>query len=437
MVVQLDVTVVNVAAKSIGTALGGGVAELQWVVNAYTISFASLILTAGATGDRIGAKRTFTVGFAIFLLASLGCAIAPDIEILIASRAVQGLGAAILVPCSLALLNHAYPEEQERMHAIGIWAAGASVALAAGPVIGGMLIAVVGWRSIFFINLPLGLAGIWLTWRYAEETPRTKRGLDYFGQVFAVVVLAAMAAAIIEAGAVGWRNVWVLAGFAATLLCGAAFVWVEYKGRHPMLPLSFFKDRTFSSATVIGWLVNVAYYGLIFVLSLFFQEVKSYSALKTGLAFVPMTAIVLIANLSASRISGWIGPRFTLLSGQALFGVGCFTLLRISSGTSYTHMIFQLLAIGAGIGLMVPPMTSVLLGAVEKKHSGIASGVLNSARQTGSVLGVALFGSLIAVRTRFIAGFHTALLISTLAVFIGCSLSLLVGAKGERHAARI
>jgi DHA2 family methylenomycin A resistance protein-like MFS transporter len=209
VVVQLDVTVVNVAVKSIGGSLGGGVAGLQWVVSAYTIAFAALILTAGAAGDRFGAKRVFCAGFAVFVLASLGCAIAPTLDILIFARVFQGLGAAILVPCSLALLNHAYPEEKERTRAIGIWAAGASVALAAGPVIGGVLIAAIGWRSIFFINVPLGLFGIWLTWRYAEDTaPSKRRALDYLGQAAAIFALADMAAAIIEAGTAGWTNVW-------------------------------------------------------------------------------------------------------------------------------------------------------------------------------------------------------------------------------------
>jgi MFS transporter, DHA2 family, methylenomycin A resistance protein len=427
VVVQLDVTVVNVAVKSIGEALGGGVSGLQWVVSAYTIAFAALILTAGAAGDRLGAKRVFTTGFAIFVLASLGCAISPTIGALIAARAIQGLGAAILVPCSLALLNHAYPEDHERTRAIGIWAAGASVALAAGPVIGGVLIAAIGWRSIFFINLPIGALGIWLAWRYVEEAPKRKnRGLDYAGQILAIIALAVMAAGTIEAGRIGWTSGGALGGLSVFLIAVIAFIWVEHKGCDPMLPLSFFRNRIFSAATLIGLLINVAFYGLIFVLSLYFQQVRHYTALKTGLAFLPMTAIVLIANLSASRVSEWIGSRFTMLIGQALFAIGCFTLLGVSGSSTYIGAAFQLLAIGAGIGITVPPMTSVLLGTVEKKFSGIASGVLNSSRQAGSVLGVALFGSFIAQRGRFIDGFHLALLISAIIELIGSGSALLV-----------
>ena len=189
-VVQLDVTIVNTALNSIGTSLGGGVSELQWVVSAYTIAFAAFILTAGALGDRIGAKRVFMAGFAIFTAASVACALSPNAAILIAARGVQGLGAAILVPNSLALLSHAYPDEKARGRAVGIWAAGASLALTAGPLVGGGLIALVGWRSIFLVNLPIGLAGLWLTWRYASETTRSpQREIDLPGQIAAIAAL--------------------------------------------------------------------------------------------------------------------------------------------------------------------------------------------------------------------------------------------------------
>src|SRR6266403_2733161 len=206
-VVQLDVTIVNTALSSIGTSLGGGVSELQWVVSAYTVAFAAFILTAGALGDRIGAKRVFMAGFAICTAASVACALAPNAAILIAARCVQGLAAAILVPNSLALLSHAYPDEKARGRAVGIWAAGASVALTAGPFVGGGLITLVGWRSIFLVNLPIGLAGLWLTWRYASETTRApQREIDLPGQFAAIATLGTLAGAIIEGGARGWED---------------------------------------------------------------------------------------------------------------------------------------------------------------------------------------------------------------------------------------
>src|SRR5580704_1373712 len=204
-VVQLDVTIVNTALNSIGTSLGGGISELQWVVSAYTIAFAAFILTAGALGDRVGAKRVFMAGFAVFTAASVACALAPNAAILIAARAVQGIGAAILVPNSLALLGHTYTDEKARGRAVGIWAAGASLALISGPLLGGAIIALFGWRWIFLVNLPIGLTGLWLAWRYADETaPSPQREIDFVGQFAAIAALGCLAGAIIEAGALGW-----------------------------------------------------------------------------------------------------------------------------------------------------------------------------------------------------------------------------------------
>jgi DHA2 family methylenomycin A resistance protein-like MFS transporter len=214
-VVQLDVTIVNTALNSIGSTIDGGVSALQWIVSAYTIAFAAIILTAGALGDRIGAKRVFIAGFAIFTGASLACAVAPNLVVLIAARAIQGLGAAILVPNSLALLNHAFPEEKERGRAVAIWAAGASLALTAGPLAGGILSATVGWRSIFLVNLPIGLGGLCLASRYTAETPRAPgREIDLPGQAASILALGLLASAIIEAGELGWLNYWVLLGLA-------------------------------------------------------------------------------------------------------------------------------------------------------------------------------------------------------------------------------
>ena len=412
-VVQLDVTIVNTALNSIGTSLGGGVAELQWVVNAYTITFAAFILTAGALGDRIGAKRVFMAGFAIFTAASVACALAPGATSLIAARAVQGLGAAILVPNSLALLSHAYPDDKGRGRAVGIWAAGASVALIAGPLVGGGLIALIGWRSIFLVNLPIGLAGLWLSWRYASETTRSpQREIDMPGQIAAILSLGCLAGAIIEGGTLGWSNAFVMAGFVASVVLAVLFVVQERRATQPMLPLSLFKHRRFALASLVGLLVNVAFYGLIFVFSLYFQRVNGLSPFATGLAFLPMLGVVLPVNLVAARVAERIGAPVTIAVGAGLSAIGCLALLGIEPGTSYWAIGVQLAVIGGGLGLLVPPLTSTLLGSVEKSRSGIAAGVLNATRQTGSVLGVALFGSLAGQSNAFMAGAHESLVIS-------------------------
>ena len=412
-VVQLDVTIVNTALDSIGKSLGGGVAELQWVVSAYTIAFAAFILTAGALGDRIGAKRIFMAGFAIFTAASFACAVSTGPASLIAARCVQGFAAAILVPNSLALLSHAYSNDKARGRAVAIWAAGASLALTAGPFVGGALITLVGWRSIFLVNLPIGMAGLWLAWRYAGETTRlAQREIDLPGQILAVLALGTLAGALIEGGAIGWSHLFVIVGFMTAMLAGLLFVWREGRAAQPMLPLSLFARRMFALTSLVGLLVNVSIYGLIFVFSLYFQRINGLSPFATGLAFVPMLGAVLPVNLLAPRLAERIGARATIAIGAGISAIGCVALLGIAPRTPYWALCLQLIAISGGLGLLVPPLTSTLLGSVEKSRSGIAAGVLNATRQTGSVLGVALFGSLIGKSSAFMAGTHASLMIS-------------------------
>jgi MFS transporter, DHA2 family, methylenomycin A resistance protein len=422
-VVQLDVTIVNTALHSIGVSLGGEISELQWIVSSYTVAFAALILTAGALGDRVGAKTIFMAGFAVFTAASLACALAPTMAILIVARAAQGVGAAILVPNSLALLNHAYPKEKVRGRAVGIWAAGASLALTAGPLAGGSLIALVGWRSIFLVNIPIGLAALWMTWRCTNETPKSPhRELDLAGQASAVGALGSLAATVIATGVLGLTDPWVFSGFAAFVILAALFLFQERRVQQPMLPLSLFTHRLFSLTTLIGLLVNVAFYGLIFVLSLYFQQVNGLSAFATGLAFVPMMGAVLPANLLAPRAAERLGAPAVIAGGAAIAATACLGLIFIAQDTSYWAMSAQLLAMGAGLGLLVPPLTSTLLGSVEKARSGLAAGVLNSTRQTGSVLGVALFGALVGQANAFIAGVRISLVISTILLLIAAGL---------------
>ncbi len=413
VMVQLDVTVVNVAIKTIGKSVGGNISSLQWVVNAYTLTFAALILTAGALGDRIGAKRVFITGFSVFTIASLGCGLAPNLPLLIIFRAVQGLGAAILVPCSLALLSHAYTNPDERSKAVGIWAAGASSALAAGPIIGGALIAFLGWRSIFFINIPIGITGIWLTAVYTTETGKSKgRSIDIWGQIVVGIALACLAASMIEGGKLGWTNLYILLGFALFALFMALFILIENKTKDPMLPLVLFKIRNFSATTAIGFFINISFYGLIFVFSLYFQQLRGLSPLKTGIAFLPAMGAILMANLLAGRLAKGLGPKKVILIGALCFLAGSLVMLDVSKQTAFLWVALPLFAMGLGVGLIVPPMTSAMLGSVDKSQSGVASGVLNSMRQAGSVIGVALFGSLVAKGGQFINGMHLSLIIT-------------------------
>ncbi|HLI61690.1 MAG TPA: MFS transporter [Solirubrobacteraceae bacterium] len=407
-VVQLDVSVVNVAIRPIARALGGGVSALQWVVGAYTITFAALILTCGALGDRAGARRVYVVGFTLFTLASMACGAAPGVGALIAARAVQGVGAAILVPCSLTLLRHAHPEPDRRGRAIGLWAAGASLALSGGPLVGGALIAALGWRAIFVINLPLGLLGIALTLRCAEETPRSgARSIDLPGQLAAIVALAALAGSLIEGGVRGESSGPVLAGFALAAVAAAGFVLIERRRSEPMLPPALFAIPTFRSAALIGVIINIAFYGLMFVLSLFFQRAQGMSPLRAGLAFAPMTAVVFAVNIVSGRHSSGRAARPLVVLGALSLAGGSLGLLGADAHTSYSALVAQLVAIGGGLGLIVPIITAALLGSVEPSRAGVAAGTLNSARQSGSVIGVAVCGSLAA--GGLVSGLHDSL----------------------------
>jgi DHA2 family methylenomycin A resistance protein-like MFS transporter len=314
------------------------------------------------------------------------------------------------VPNSLALLSHAYTEAAERGRAVGFWAAGASLALTAGPLAGGLLIHFGSWRAIFLVNLPIGLIGLFLAWRYTRETPRKHdRRLDLPGQAAAMLTLGFLAASIIEGGKVGWRSGFVETAAALVVIFGAAFILQERRYEQPMLPLELFSKHPFWLSAVVGLLVNTAFYGLIFVLSLYFQKQNGLSPLQTGLAFVPMMAMVLPFNILGPRLSERFGAAAVIAMGAAIAAAGAAALFIIGKQTPYALLCVQLLALGGGLGLLVPPLTSMLLGSVDKARSGVASGVLNSARQTGSVIGVALFGALVARDATFMIGLRISL----------------------------
>ncbi len=425
VLVQLDVSIVNVALAKIGTDLHTDVAGLQWVVDAYALTFASLLLFAGALSDRIGARKAFIGGFALFVVASLACGLAPVATILIAARSIQGIGAAFLVPCSLALLNHACRDDAVmRARAIGLWTACGSVALAAGPVLGGFMLNALGWKSIFFVNLPLGVIGIWLTLRFVEESATRHGGrFDPIGQILAIVTLSSLTAAMIESSSAGWSSPLVLLGFGVAVVCGSAFVLVEAHVPTPMLPLNFFRNSTFSAATLVGLAINLTLYGVIFLLSLYLQQVRHFSPIEFGIAFLPFPLVLLVSNLVAGWVGGKIGSRLPMVAGLLIAAVGYWLLHGLDSATPYIAMLPGLLVIPLGIGFAVPPMTTALLSTVPRQRSGIASGVLNTVRQAGGAIGVALFGSFLAQGTGH--GIQTAFIISMVTVAVAAVIAVL------------
>jgi DHA2 family methylenomycin A resistance protein-like MFS transporter len=430
-IVQLDVSVVNVAVRSIGADLGAGIGSLQWVVDAYTVAFAALILTAGALGDRFGAPRMLLAGFGVFTLASMACGLAPSAGTLIAFRAVQGTGAAALGACSLALISRTFPDPARRAQALGVWSVTGSVAMAAGPLAGGLLIAAAGWRAIFFINLPVGVIGGWLTTRCTDQVDGRGGALDLRGQVAATAALALLAAATIEAGMDG-LTLTVIIGYILAAAAAVIFVSGERRSAHPMLPLWLFRKRAFSAAVAVGTSQNVIYYGLIFVFSLFLQRAEGLSALEAGTAFLPLTIFLMAGNVVSARLLKSHGPRPVIGCGGLIIAAASVALwLSVPAGTM-THSAGLTAALTAGLsvvsfgmGLAMPAMTSAVLGSADASRAGIASGTLTAFRQSGSVLGVAVFGAFLTaglasgLRASFLAALILAITIAALSRLTG------------------
>ena len=400
IIVQLDITIVNVALPQIGADLGARVSALQWVVDAYTLGFAVFLLSAGALGDKFGSKRLFLAGFLLFALASIACGLAPNAAFLNVARAVQGIGAALLVPSSLAILNRACAHDKKLLaKAIGLWTAAGGVSIAAGPVLGGLLLATAGWRSIFWVNIPICILGFLLTLRVvpAMASKLHVHPFDFLGQVLAIVALTGLVGAVIELHPLGLEHPLVLSGFCVALAAGVAFVMVEKKVPHPMLPLNFFRQASFTAAILFGVLVNFSYYGVIFVISFYLQKVQGYNSLQAGLAFLPLTGTFIFSNLASGWLIGRAGIRLPMVLGGLVgaLGYGLLGTIGIASHASFLQMLPGFILIPAGMGLAVPAMTTSILSSVEKNRAGTASAVLNTARQVGGAVGVAVFGALV------------------------------------------
>ncbi|WP_322052861.1 MFS transporter [Paraburkholderia bannensis] len=430
VVVSIDVSVVNVALDALRGAFHADVTGLQWVVNAYALVFASALLLAGALGDRFGAKRVFVVGYALFTCASVGCGLAQSLAALIGWRLAQGLGAALLVPNSLSVLREAFHDAGARSRAVGWWSAGGGIALAAGPVIGGLLIAAFGWRSIFLVNVPVGAIGLWMTMRYAPlSRGHAGRSLDPLGQVSGAFALAALAFALTEASSLSWQDPLIDAAFVLSIASGAVFVWLQARNPAGMLPLALFANRTVSGTTFIGLIANLVFYGIVFTFSLLFQTVWHFTPERTGLAFLPMMAVLVVMNIAAGRLVGRVGARRLAMAGLATAIVGYLSMLPALATQSYAWLIAPMLVAGGGIALAVPTLTNALLAAVRREQSGIASGLLNAARQVGGVMGVALFGFFVrhTQSALFMHGLVQALVVSAtlLAVALGVAWRML------------
>ncbi|RFU46825.1 MFS transporter [Paraburkholderia sp. DHOC27] len=416
--VLLDASIVNVALESIGATLGGSIAGLQWVVNAYTLSFASLLLTGGTLGDRLGARNVYTAGLALFAFASALCGFAPNLLMLCCARALQGVGSALLVPCSLSLINRAYPEPAARASAIGVWMGCGGIAMAAGPLIGGLLIHWFNWRSIFFVNIPIVLIGIVLTRSITRDGAVRSRHFDVAGQVAVAIALASLIAVLIEGASHGWRSTLIQLGAVASFTSWLAFLIIEKRQTEPMLPLGFFKSAVFSASTVVSLTSALIFYGLLFTFSIEYQTLRGESPLRTGLAFLPLTAMVALGGLCSSRVVRLCGTRGSMCAAFVLYIAGALGMLALGPGASGWLAVAPMLAIGLAAGIVSPAATAPAMSTVASERAGVAAATLNAARQGGAAVGVALFGGFISALHPFEAAMRMALITaSVIAMF--------------------
>ena len=434
----LDATVVNVALPAIEDDLGGGLAGQQWVVNAYLLTLGSLILVGGSLGDLYGERRIFAIGIGSFGVASVLCAVAPTIELLVAARALQGMTSALLTPASLALIATTFADEKERGAAIGTWTAWAGIATVIGPVAGGWLVDVASWRWIFFVNVPfvlLTLVLIWLAVERGAERAGPKRRLDLVGALLTALGLAAPVFALVEQPERGWTDPVVLGGLSAGAVLLSAFVLWERRSRDPMLPLSLFRRRNFTYANVETLLVYAGLSSLFFFLTIFLQQVAGWSPLESGLAGLPVTILLFALSRRFGALAARYGPRLFMGGGPIVAAAGVLLLVRIDDDVSYVRDVLPpMLLFGLGLTLMVAPLTATVMAEAVRGDSGIASGVNNAVARVAGLLGIAAVGVAVAGRSGAeldLSGFRIGMLLTAALVAAGG----VVGLAGIRNPA--
>jgi MFS transporter, DHA2 family, methylenomycin A resistance protein len=423
-VVTLDAVIVNLALPDIRRDLAGGMSGLQWVVDGYTLMFAAVLLSAGSLSDRAGARRAFGAGMIVFVLASAACGLAPTLPALVAARFLQGMAAAAMMPSSMALISHAYPDPVRRARAVALWSMGGVAASTSGPILGGLL-SLVSWRLIFFVNVPAGAAALVLLAR-TVRAPRHSAPFDWAGQVTAIAGMGGLTYGAIEAGTDGIAAAPVLAAFAVAVTALAAFAVLQARGAHPMLPLSLFRSRTVTLAVATGFAFMVGYYGLPFVMSLYLQELRGLSALGTGLVFLPMMLIGAALTPFIARLGEQFGSRTLVITGLLAMMTGLTVIALLPAPVPVPALSLLMTLVGLAGPLVMPPVMALLLQAVPARRAGVASGVFNTSRQVGGALAVAVFGALLATRAAFLPGMRDSLLIAAAVALAAAAVSLLI-----------
>jgi DHA2 family methylenomycin A resistance protein-like MFS transporter len=413
--VLLDVTIVNVALPSIASDLDTGVASLQWVVNGYAIALASLMLAGGTTGDLHGHRRVVLAGLCVFGAASLACGAAPSAGALIAARAVQGVGAALLLPGTLAIVTRAFPEAGEQARAIGVWASIGSLALPAGPLLGGVLTAAFDWRAVFLVNVPIVIAAFIAARRLVPESTEPSEGrVDVPGAALAATLLAALTFAFVEAGR-GGHAALVATGGTVAIAALVAFVAVERSAEHPMLPLGLFRKPAFAAANGVAGAMNLGTLGMLFVLTLYLQTVQGRSALEAGVALLPLFLPLSVIAPLAGRLTARLGPKLPMAAGLLIAALGIGLLARAGADSSYAELMPSLLLWGIGLGILTPAVVAAAVRTVPSARAGLASAVNNTARQAGGAIGIAAFGAIAGSTANtgdFVDGMHLSALLA-------------------------
>ena len=419
-IAMLDATVVGIALPSINRTFHGNVGTLQWVVTGYSLTLAAFLLLGGSLGDRYGRKRIFSFGIAWFAIASAACGVAPTSLFLIVARIVQGVGGALLTPGSLAIIQASFREE-DRSRAIGAWSGLGGVASAAGPLVGGYLLAVASWRWVFFINLPVAAFVLVMTARHVPETrdPSTAGKVDSTGAALAVLFLAGLTYGLIEGPTRGWTDPLVLGALVLAVVAGPAFLVLEHRRAHPMLPLDLFRSRQFTGANAVTFAVYGALGGALFLLPIELQLVAGYSPLESGLALLPLTVVMLLFSARSGQLSARIGPRLQMSVGPVLVGAGLALLARATDPGNYLTQVFPaVMVFAAGLAVTVAPLTATAMNAAPAEHSGIASAVNNTVARAAGLFAVAILpllsgltGAAALSPAEFSAGFRTAVYI--------------------------
>jgi EmrB/QacA subfamily drug resistance transporter len=395
-IVGLDATIVNVALPSIGRELHASVSGLQWTVDAYTLVLASFLMLSGSTADRVGRRRTFQTGLALFTLGSLLCSLAPGLGWLVGFRMLQALGGSMLNPVAMSIITNTFTDPAERARAIGVWGAVFGVSLALGPVVGGALVDSVGWRGIFWVNIPVGIAAIVLTALFVPESraPRARR-VDPVGQALVIVMLASLTYGIIEGPSSGWASAATLVCFVLAAAALACLIGYEPHRDEPLIDLRFFRSAPFSGATVMAVCAFVSLGGFLFLNTLYLQDARGYSALHAGLCLLPMAAMTVLFSPVAGRIVAVRGPRVPVVAAGIATTAAALMLTRLGTATSLPYLIVSYVIFGIGAGLVNPPITNAAVSGMPRAQAGVAAGIASTSRQVGSALGVALAGSVV------------------------------------------